>query len=106
MSEPVLEIMLADPCRPEASELISELSEEIARRYNSIADGSGLFKAEDTLVERCAFVIGYVEGCAVACGALRPLEGALAVIKSMSVRPQYRGRSYSQALLAELERLA
>lgn len=106
MSEPVLEIMPVDPRSPEASELIRELSEEIARRYDYIADGSGLFKAEDVLVERSAFVIGYAEGRAVACGALRPLEDTVAEIKRMYVRPQYRGCGYSKAILAELERLA
>ena len=106
MSEPVLEIMPVDPRSPEASELIRELSEEIARRYDYISDGSGLFKPEDTLVERAAFVIGYAEGSAVACGALRPLESAVAEIKRMYVKPQLRGRGYAKAILAELERLA
>jgi hypothetical protein len=66
MSEPVLEIMPVDPRSPEATELIGELSEEIAQRYDYVADGSGNFKPEDALVEGPAFVIGYAEGRAVA----------------------------------------
>ena len=106
MSKPVFEIRSVDPRGPEASMLIRELSGEIARRYDYVADGSGLFQPEDVLVERAAFVVGYTEGHAVACGALRPLEGDIAEIKRMYVQPRYRGKGYARAILAELERLA
>ena len=61
MSEPVLEIMTVDPRSPEAVGLIHELSEEIARRYDYVEDGSGHFKPEDALVVRSSFVIGYAD---------------------------------------------
>jgi putative acetyltransferase len=106
MSEAGMEIIAVDPRMPEAVELIHALSEELAERYDRVDDGSGHFQPEDALVAGSAFVIGRSGGRAVACGALRPLEGQVAEIKRMFVVPDCRGRGYSKAVLAELERLA
>ena len=106
MSAPALELAVVDPRLPEAAELIRVLSEELAQRYDYVDDGSGDFKPEDALVPRSAFVLGWVAGRAVACGAFRPLEGDVAEIKRMFVLPECRGLGYSKAVLTELERLA
>lgn len=95
-----------DPRSPEAVELVCALSTELARRYDFVDDGSGDFKPEDALVPRSAFVVGRVDGLAVACGALRPLGGDVCEIKRMYVSPENRRRGYSKLVLAELERLA
>lgn len=81
--------------------MIRSLSEELARRYDYMNDGSGNFKPEGAL-----FLIGRAGGGAVACGALRRMEDGVAEIKRMFVAPDFRGRGYSKAILAELERLA
>jgi GNAT superfamily N-acetyltransferase len=59
------------------------------------------------------FVVGYVEGVAVACGGWRARDGgdfALrpgdAEVKRMFVDPAQRGRGYGHAVLADLERTA
>ena len=105
-SEAAIEIVAVDPRIPEAHELIQELSEELARRYDFVDDGSGDFKPEDALVPRSVFVIGRVGNRAVACGAFRPLQRDVAEIKRMFVVRDCRGRGYSKAVLTELERLA
>jgi ribosomal protein S18 acetylase RimI-like enzyme len=106
MNWPSLEIVKADPGSPEALELIGALSEELARRYDYVDDGSGHFQPQDARAPRSGFLIGSCEGRAVACGAFRLSQGDIAEIKRMFVRPNFRGRGYAKAILAELERLA
>ncbi len=106
MSEERFTVDVADPRGPEAAELISALSAELARRYDYMEDGSGGFKPQDALAPRGAFVIGRVGGSPVACGAIRPLEGDVAELKRVFVKADFRGRGYSKAVVAELERLA
>ena len=59
------------------------------------------------------FVVGYVDGVAVACGGWRardvddpPLRPGDAEIKRMFVRPAHRGRGVARAVLADLETAA
>lgn len=106
MTSHKLELRSADPRSPDATELIQTLSQELAQRYDFADDGSGQFTPADATVPGSGFVVGYVEDQPVACGAFRPLEGAVCEIKRMFVRPEFRGRGYSRAVLGELERLA
>ena len=59
------------------------------------------------------FVVGYVDGVAVACGGWRardedepPLRPGDAEIKRMFVHPAHRGRGLARAVLADLEAAA
>lgn len=106
MSEEMLKVDVSDPRGPEASELIGELSAELARRYDYMEDGSGGFKPEDAMGPRGAFVIGSIHGNPVACGAIRPLEGDVAELKRVFVKVDFRGRGFSKAIVNELERQA
>lgn len=106
MTGPALTISAADPRSPDAATLVRELSRELAERYDQADDGSGHFKPEDVLVPRSVFLIGSVDGLAVACGALRPMEDEVAEIKRMFVSPKHRGHGFSKAVLSELERRA
>lgn len=102
-----MEIRTADPRSPEAAEMIRALSQELARRYDFMEDGSGNFKPEDVLVPGSAFLLGREDGQIVACGAFRPFgEDDAAEVKRMFVIPERRGRRYSRVMLAELERRA
>ena len=53
-----------------------------------------------------SYLVGIVNGHAVACGAVVTLNPDTAEIKRMYVRPAFRGRGFSRAILAELEELA
>jgi len=101
-----LEIRSVDPRSLEATELIRDLSEELARRYDFEEDGSGNFRPEDVLGPRAGFLIGWIGGTAAACGAFRVMEPEVAEVKRMFVRPEYRGCGFSKAILNELERRA
>ena len=56
-----------------------------------VADGKG------------AFAIARVDGRAVGCGAVRPLQPGFGEIKKMYVEPEMRGRGIARAILATLE---
>ena len=58
------------------------------------------------LHEHIDFVVGFVDGDPVACGALQHLDGGIGEIKRMYVVPQARGRGLSRRILAALEDLA
>jgi GNAT superfamily N-acetyltransferase len=88
---------------PDAARLIAELSAELARRYDHVDDGSGHFRPEDTAVPRSVFLIGHLDGLAIACGALRPIEEDVGEVNRMYVSPAFRGQGLSKRLLAALE---
>lgn len=103
-------IAVEDPTSPDASELIRQLSAELAVRYDFVDDGSGLFSAADVQAPRAAFLILRLDGQAVGCGALRPMdedgfEDAVE-IKRMYVAPEVRGLRLAAIILDRLEQLA
>ncbi len=89
----------------DAEQLMTELSAELAALYET-SDGSAGFKASDVEVPRAAFVIARIDGQAVGCGALRPLDASTGEVKRMYTRRGYRRQGVAQAILVELERLA
>lgn len=75
-----------NPHHEEAVALVQELSAELGPLYGT--DGSALFTPADVTVPRSAFVIAWLDGMAVGCGALRPMDDErIAEIKRMFVRP-------------------
>ena len=101
-----MELRSADPRSAVASQLIGALSRELAARYDFRDDGSGHFNPEDAAGPRSEFLVGFVDGRPVACGAFRPMGEGAAEIKRMYVIPEQRGRGLSRLVLAELERRA
>jgi GNAT superfamily N-acetyltransferase len=101
-----LVVKSVDPRSPEAALLIARLSAELARRYDYTEDGSGNFRPEDVLVPRSIFVIGWLAGRPVACGAIRPMEQAVGELKRMYVEPDVRGMGLSKQILRALEEAA
>ena len=86
-------------------ELVRELSAELGPLYGT--DGTALFSPEDVTIPRAAFVVAWLNGEAVGCGALRPMDDeTIAEVKRMYVRPAARGNGISRKILARLEELA
>lgn len=90
---------------PDAVQLIDELTTELAALYKT-SDGTAGFRPEDVEVPRAAFVVARVDGEAVGCGALRPLDATTVEVKRMYTRAAYRRRGVAQVIMAEFERLA
>ncbi len=95
---------------PDARRLITELQQEYVRRYGG-QDATPIDVSE-FVAPRGTFVVGYLNGVAVACGGWRVREPGPeftegdAELKRMYVVPAARGRGLSRVLLAELERRA
>ena len=89
----------------DAGALLDELTDALIALYPG-SDGLAGFKLSDGEVPRAAFVIARVEGYAVGCGALRPLDDTTGEVKRMFTRAGYRRQGIAQAVLTELERLA
>ncbi|MGC7096890.1 GNAT family N-acetyltransferase [Amycolatopsis lurida] len=96
---------------PDAQKLIGEVQQEYVVRYGT-PDESPV-RPEEFAPPQGLFLVGYLDGVAVATGAWRVRDGADAPlldgdaeIKRMYVTGAARGRGFARAMLAELERTA
>ena len=97
----MLALTASDPASPEAALLIRELDDELRRRYPG-QPIFGLSPAETAAFEG-VFLLAWLDGALVGCGALRPLGTDVGEVKRMYVRPEARGRGVARRLLAALE---
>jgi GNAT superfamily N-acetyltransferase len=98
-----LAIRRVDLDSPQARLLIGELNVEPAAMYPE--PGANHFKldAAEVAPANGAFLIGYLDVVAVACGAIRRIDARVAEVKRMYVVPAERGRGLSRVILAALE---
>jgi GNAT superfamily N-acetyltransferase len=104
-SSPV-EVRPADFLSPLAARLVSELNHELEDRYPE--EGANHFELDATELVggRGAFVIAYLDGEPVGCGAVRRINSAECEIKRMYVAPSARGHGIGGKILGELEVVA
>jgi putative acetyltransferase len=88
---------------PDAARLIAALNAELSTTFPE--PGATHFSLSDTEVVagNGAFLVAYLNGAAVGCGAVRRLDETTAEIKRMYVDPSFRGRGIGRALVAALE---
>lgn len=95
------------PHCPEAARLLAEYLDDLEHRLEGWAREGYVDAAPDELVPPAgALLVGYEDGEAVACGAVRVVEPGVAEVKRMFVSPRLRGRGLGRALLEALERTA
>jgi GNAT superfamily N-acetyltransferase len=99
-----LEFVEMDPAAPEAANLIAALDRDLSELY----PGMPIHGIEPVEFRKSdgVFLIGRLEGVAVACGALRPVSDGAGELKRMFVRRDQRGQGFGRATLAALERIA
>jgi putative acetyltransferase len=103
MTQPqIATISFEQPESQEAKDLIRQLDEDLFRRYPALKAVHGLHP-QDVANPGFSFVIAWVDGCAVGCGALRPLETGVGEVKRMFVLPEFRGRGVARRILEALE---
>jgi GNAT superfamily N-acetyltransferase len=102
-TEPTVRIDSVAYDHPDAIALVAEVQREYAARYGS-EDSSPVDPAEFA-APHGRFLVGYLDGTAVACGGWRA-AGADAEIRRMYVRRDARRLGLARAILAELERTA
>lgn len=88
----------------EAQQLIAELNAVVLELYpEEGTEESFALEAHEVAPGRGTFLVAYVDGMAVGCGAVRRLDAGMAEVKRMYVRPEARRRGVAVAILAELE---
>jgi GNAT superfamily N-acetyltransferase len=95
---------------PDARQLIAALQQEYVRRYGG--DDATPIDVREFVVPRGTFIVGYLDGTAMACGGWRAhdpgpeFSAGDAEVKRMYVVQEARGLGLSRVLLMELERRA
>ncbi len=91
-------------------QLVEALQAEVKVRYDG--DDEDIPEPEpfaleigerDLVAPNGAYLVAWLDGDAVACGALRRVEGTLGEVKRMYTVPRARRQGISRAMLAELE---
>jgi GNAT superfamily N-acetyltransferase len=98
-----IELRMEDLESPRAQKLIACLNAELDARYPE--EGANFFRLDPDEVSdgRGAFLVAYIEGRPVGCGAVRRIEPQVAEIKRMYVDPSVRGRRVGRRILDALE---
>jgi GNAT superfamily N-acetyltransferase len=91
---------------PDGARLIQALNAELLTTFPE--PGATHFSLTDAQVSigDGAFLIAYIDGAAVGCGAVRRLDDGMAELKRMYVSPSERGKGVGRALVAALEQEA
>ncbi|MEO8440616.1 MAG: GNAT family N-acetyltransferase [Spartobacteria bacterium] len=100
-------VRAAEVCAPETARLMRELWDDLSGRYPET--GAPELPPNEIEGERSGFLLAWMNGAAVGCGAYRPFseeEPEVVEIKRMYVEPRFRRRGVSRALLAALEQHA
>ena len=106
-NESIIQFRQVDPHGDAAVRLTGALAAEEADLYHDLGpDPFDSFRPEDAAAGGGAFVIAFLDGQPVGCGAVRPSGNGVVEINRIYVNPTMRRRGVGRALLGELERLA
>lgn len=95
-----------DPQGDDAMGLLREAAIEARALYPELFPPGAPWPDNAPAPERGIYLVGYVNGKPVACGALRPLDEDAVEVRRMFVTASARRRGIAQAILAELEKHA
>ena len=99
----MLSICNVDPQGADALALLHEASADARALYPELFAGSSASATNEPLPERGLYVIAYVDGQPLACGALRPLGSEVAEVRRMYVHSAHRRQGLASAVLRHLE---
>jgi GNAT superfamily N-acetyltransferase len=102
-----VEIAAVRPDDEPGRTLLGEFAREIAARYPGWDPSQGPTAEPDELAPPAGrFLVAYLDGVAVGCGAVKRLDSETAEIKRIYVAAPARGRGIARTLLAALESAA
>jgi putative acetyltransferase len=100
------EIRPVDPQGTDALALLAEAAVEASALYPELHDLTAPGPTNAPTPPRGIYLVAYLDGAAVACGALRPLDEHTAEVRRMYVRRSHRRRGLASAILHALEQAA
>jgi GNAT superfamily N-acetyltransferase len=108
MSMTAVTITLEDPTSSTALALMAALTGELEGRYDQdvTVDVTRMPELHNISSEGVQFVIAWLDGQPVGCGAVRPIDKLATEVKRMYVVPEARGRGIAWQILTYLETLA
>ena len=95
-----------DPQGTDALALLRESAVEARELYPEFQRPDAPWPTNSQTPPRGIYLVAYLDGTPVACGALRPLEETVAEIRRVFVVRHARRRGVARALLRELEAVA
>jgi GNAT superfamily N-acetyltransferase len=95
-----------DPQGADALALLRQAALEARALYPELHRPDAPWPANSPTPARGIYLIGYLEGEPVACGALRPLDDTVAEVRRIYVAKHARRKGYSRAILLALEAAA
>jgi DNA-binding MarR family transcriptional regulator/predicted GNAT family N-acyltransferase len=100
-----LQVERVDPASPAARWCVGQYFDELDRRFDSGFDPAASLSAEDPdlIPPRGAFLVAFVDGEPVACGAVRSLSRGVGSLKRMWVAGTVRGLGIGRRMLEALE---
>ena len=88
---------------PDAARLIAALNTELMATFPEPGATHFALTSEQVEAGDGAFIVAYLDGVAVGCGAVRRLDETTAELKRMYVDPSARGRGIGRELVEALE---
>jgi len=95
-----------DPQGADALALLHEAWLDARALYPELFTPDSPPAANGPLGERCVYLVAYLGGQALACGALRPVDQATAEVRRMYVHRDHRRLGLARAVLQQLEQEA
>ncbi len=92
-----------DSKNPDFIAMVALLDADLAERDGEDNEFYAQFNRIDALKHT---IVGYRQGIAVACGAIKPFDNASMEVKRMYVVPAFRGKGIATRILRELEQWA
>lgn len=100
----VVTITSESPANPICVRLVEAHWQEMGELYGDT--GPCLFSPADVNGEGCAFLVAWINGAPVGCGAVRPFNGDEGEVKRVYVAPKARNRGVAGLIMIEIERIA
>ncbi|TVY07783.1 GNAT family N-acetyltransferase [Paenibacillus cremeus] len=98
------EIEIVKPDNAALLQLIDQLDADLLDRYP--AEEVHGVDFQDPQIHEILFIVAYVDGQAVGCGAIRPLDSESVELKRFFVAPDYRNQGIAAQMLHFLEQRA